>query len=752
MCISTCTTKVSDQILRDRDPWVMRSVLDQQTRMVTLAFHKEGYAAYNTEKCALYKVWKGGVHWDGAAFNNVKTIQPESWGQSYWEAEKGLNPWRISWQGDTQELYPIYKGYTILDDKVEFQYELTVEGQTIQVYEQPELVVNDDEILFIRVFRTSGMGDEIEIINGDLSLPRDGIQAFEERFDRIEHLEKPERFVSGSGSQYWLDRNGCNTCHEVSQKTIGPSYKQIAARYEYSDEVIDELATKVKLGGSGVWGDVPMTPHPNLDEEVIAGMVDYILSMEPEDEEYDENFEDEEDDEFTEIYTKPGFGAALEGLHPGLELQAIRSSSFKPRVGGMDFLPDGRLLISTWDSLGAVYAISGVTTGDTNQINIQRIAAGLAEPLGLKVVDDDIYVLQKQELTQLIDLDDDGITDQYKSLCNSWDVTTDFHEFSYGLEYRDGYFYAGLGLAMRLMPQELQLQDRGTVIKISPEGDYEPIMTGLRQTNGIGFGPEDKLYVTENQGQWVPACKIIEVEEGTFHGCRYGMGDRYDGLQEELPTVWLPQDEIGNSPGQPVMIPKGAYQGQLLYGEVTHGGLKRVFLDKVNGRYQGVGFRFTQGLEAGIIRSVFGPDDALYVGGVGMNGNWGWRERQFGLQKLEFKEQTVFEILKIEAQTDGFKLTFTEPLMEGIGESPEDYLVKQWYYKSTDDYGGPKLDMTELGKTVYISQDRTSVFLRIDGLKQGHVVYFLLNDKIQSTSEQKLWTGEAWYTLNEIPG
>ena len=69
----------------------------------------------------------------------------------------------------------------------------------------------------------------------------------------------------------------------------------------------------------------------------------------------------------------------------------------------MTFAPDGTLYVSTWDSLGAVYALEGVATGDTNQIEIRTYATGLAEPLGLEVVDGDLYVMQKHELTHLID-------------------------------------------------------------------------------------------------------------------------------------------------------------------------------------------------------------------------------------------------------------------------------------------------------------------------------------------------------------
>ena len=733
----------------------MRSVLDQQIRMVTLALHKDAYAAYNTQNCALYKVWRGGVHWDGAPFNNVKTIQPISWGDDYLGRPIDEKPWTIQRDGQTVIVEPQFRGYLLEDNQVTFRYELALSnGSIVTIYEQPEfLPLDGDEVGFQRIYRTEDVPDCLNIWNGSLQLPQNGEDTFVDYFEPFpEIIARPTRHVSGSGTQNWLDRSGCNTCHEVDERTIGPTYREIAGKYDRDEATILALVRKVKDGGSGVWGDVPMQAHPDLPENVIKGMLRYIMSLKPKEEFVQSRNVSDEIYQLEKISKKPGFGAALKGLHTSLDLQTIHPAWFQPRVGGMDFLPDGRLLISTWDSLGAVYALRNVAIGDTTKIEIDRIASGLSEPLGLKVVDGEIFVLQKHELTQLIDHDGDDIADEYKTICNSWGATPDFHEFSYGLEYKDGFFYAGLGLAMRLMPHELQDPDRGTIVKIGRDGSFEKIITGLRQINGIGFGPDNELFITENQGQWVPACKVIHVEEGTFHGCQYGTGALYKDEKITPPAVWLPQDEIGNSPGQPVLIPDGMYQGQLLHGEITHGGLKRVFLEKIQGSYQGAVFRFTQGLEAGIIRSVWGPDNALYVGGVGMNGNWGWEGKQYGLQRLEFTDKITFEILKIEATAVGLNLTFTAPLAEGQGEKTEDYYIQQWWYQTTPRYGGDKMDLKTLSpRKITVSDDGRHVYFEIPGMKEESVIYLLLNEELQSTSGQALWSGEAWYTLNNIP-
>src|SRR5690606_20772563 len=233
------------------------------------------------------------------------------------------------------------------------------------------------------------------------------------------------------------------------------------------------------------------------------------------------------------------------------------------------------LLVTTWDSVGGIYRLDGVETGNPTQISVKRIASGLAEPLGIEVVDGDIYVLQKHELTRLRDLDGDGLMDEYWAVCNSWGVTGDFHEFAFGLVYKEGHFYVTLSLAMRLMEGEKQHPDRGKTIKIAMDGSYEPLNYGLRTPNGIGLGPEDEIFVTDNQGQWLPANKLIHVNKGEYHGMAWGLPDT---LEEKPPftppAIWLPDVEIGNSPSEPILMQDGPYKGQMLHGDVSNGGIK----------------------------------------------------------------------------------------------------------------------------------------------------------------------------------
>jgi len=81
-----------------------------------------------------------------------------------------------------------------------------------------------------------------------------------------------------------IGASDCTTCHrlhkEAASASIGPSYSEVAAKYSpAADTTVDRLVHKIITGGSGVWGTVPMTPHPALAPADVKEMVTYILSL-----------------------------------------------------------------------------------------------------------------------------------------------------------------------------------------------------------------------------------------------------------------------------------------------------------------------------------------------------------------------------------------------------------------------------------------------------------------------------------------
>jgi cytochrome c len=76
-----------------------------------------------------------------------------------------------------------------------------------------------------------------------------------------------------------MKKNGCNACHSEDKKVIGPSYKDVAAKYKGDAGAVAKLTEKVKKGGSGVWGPVPMPPNTQVPDADIKKMVELILAL-----------------------------------------------------------------------------------------------------------------------------------------------------------------------------------------------------------------------------------------------------------------------------------------------------------------------------------------------------------------------------------------------------------------------------------------------------------------------------------------
>src|SRR5258706_3333755 len=94
-CGKNTTSSTND---RPYQPWVFRSVLDDQPRIITLALNDHLWAAYHTDSCSLYKVWKGQVHLQGAVYDNAHGPQPISIGDAWLKNPYG-RPWNVAKDG-----------------------------------------------------------------------------------------------------------------------------------------------------------------------------------------------------------------------------------------------------------------------------------------------------------------------------------------------------------------------------------------------------------------------------------------------------------------------------------------------------------------------------------------------------------------------------------------------------------------------------------------------------------------------------
>ena len=466
----------------------------------------------------------------------------------------------------------------------------------------------------------------------------------------------------------------------------------------------------------------------------------------------------------------PGDGLRLETVNPNYTLTNLRPPAFQPHVSGMDFLPDGRMVLTTsgdvsaggWvpnpDS-GEVFVLSNVTgSTSVDQVTYTKVAGGLRNPMGIQIIGDKWYVPERGQLTELTaDTNGDGLME--KKTLATWPNGGSFHEFAFGLIHDDDFFYVARSVAIdnggaTTNPQPGQTP--GTFIKIDRKTwQVSTIAGGLRTPNGIGFGPEGGIFVNDNQGAWLPASKMVQIKQDRFFNHFTNPSGPLDTKPVTQPVLWMPQNEIANSPSNPVMIKEGPFAGQMLWGDVTYGGLQRGFLEKVDGEFQGAVFRHSAGLEAGVNRTILGPDGAIYVGGIGEGGNWGEDGKlRFGLQKLTPNGGNVFDMATMSVIEGGFKITYTQPISDAaVARLKDAYKFKQWRYVPTSQYGGPKVDEESLLVTdATASEDRKTVTVKVDGLKPGRVVHVRSQRPFASSTGQELWNTEAWYTLNSLPG
>ena len=376
----------------------------------------------------------------------------------------------------------------------------------------------------------------------------------------------------------------------------------------------------------------------------------------------------------------PGDGLRLETVNPNYTLTNLRPPAFQPHVSGMDFLPDGRMVLTTsgdvsaggWvpnpDS-GEVFVLNHVTGATSaDQVTYTKVAGGLRNPMGIQIIGDKWYVSERGQLTELTaDTNGDGLME--KKTLATWPNGGSFHEFAFGLIHDDDFFYVARSVAIdnggaTTNPQPGQTP--GTAIKINRKTwQVSTIAGGLRTPNGIGFGPEGGIFVNDNQGAWLPASKMVQIKQDRFFNHFTNPSGPFDTKPVTQPVLWMPQNEIANSPSNPVLIKEGPFAGQMLWGDVTYGGLQRGFLEKVDGEFQGAVFRHSAGLEAGVNRTILGPDGAIYVGGIGEGGNWGEDGKlRFGLQKLTPNGGNVFDMATMSVIEGGFKITYTQPISD----------------------------------------------------------------------------------------
>jgi cytochrome c551/c552 len=469
-------------------------------------------------------------------------------------------------------------------------------------------------------------------------------------------------------------------------------------------------------------------------------------------------------------------------------------------VGGMTVLPNGDLGIST--RRGDVFIVENPTSA---RPFFRKFASGLHEILGLAYKDGAFYAVQRGELTRLKDTDMDGEADDFETVY-AWPISGHYHEYSFGPKIAsDGTFFVSANVAFGLDGQwwrgDSRVPWRGWVMKISEDGKMEPWATGMRSPAGIGM-IEEELFYTDNQGDWHGSGALWHVKKGAFTGHPAGLSwshmpnspvklktealytkvdPRYEPngrggyikpenvVDEEfvtlfeakeafpeitLPAVWLPHGVLGISNSEPIKIPEGhfgPFAGQILVGDQGQSLISRVFLEEVNGEYQGASFLFRKGFRSGVLRMAWAKDGSLFVGET--NRGWGSAgEANEGLQRLVWNRQLPFEMRAVRAMPDGFEIEFTKPVDRKTAEDIASYSVSSFIYKYHPVYGSPPVNEQESAiKGVKVSPDGMKARIVVDDLRRYYIHKITLHGVRAEENAYELVHPTAYYTLNNIP-
>jgi hypothetical protein len=194
----------------------------------------------------------------------------------------------------------------------------------------------------------------------------------------------------------------------------------------------------------------------------------------------------------------------------------------------------------------------------------------------------------------------------------------------------------------------------------------------------------------------------------------------------------------------------GPFSKQMFVGDQSHSTVMRVFLERVNGRYQGACFPFREGFSSGTLGLMFTADGSLMSNGT--NRGWGSRGREpHALERLVWTGKTPFEVLEMRAQHDGFELRFTEEIDTAAAANVGSYVMTTYDYIYQSSYGSPEVDATKPTiKSATVGSDRRSVRLVVDKLEAGHI-HELHLPGVRSATGLALLHPDAYYTLNQIP-
>ena len=399
------------------------------------------------------------------------------------------------------------------------------------------------------------------------------------------------------------------------------------------------------------------------------------------------------------------------------------------RVGAIDFFKDGRIAFATWS--GDVW-IGKFSDEKLSKITWHRYATGIFHGLGLKIVNEQIYVLGRDQITLLHDFNNDGEADFYENFNNDVQVTSNFHEFTFDLQtdsQGNFYFLKGGPVNPGGRGWGPLSNHHGSIFKVSPDGKkFEVHATGIRAPNGMGVGPNDEISNGDNQGTWVPVDYIHFSKPGEFIEVPDLSHQNTPPTKYSPHLCWVPYD-MDNSNGGQIWVPAnkgkwGPFEGRMLYLSYGKSSLFAVLQERVGDIPQGGVVKFPLKFATGLMRARFSPiDGQLYVAGLK-----GWQTngvKDGAIQRVRYTGKSVTMQESLHVSTQGITIGFTGALDKKTASDLQNWSIEQYNYLWSSNYGSAEYKVSKPDqkgtepvaiKSVKLSDDGKSVFLEVPGL------------------------------------
>jgi azurin len=344
-----------------------------------------------------------------------------------------------------------------------------------------------------------------------------------------------------------------------------------------------------------------------------------------------------------------------------------------------DFFSDGTAAVATMT--GEVWLVKGIDE-KLEKIRWKRFATGLNQPLGMKIVKDKLYVLGRDQITCLHDLNGDDEADFYECVSNAMQTSPGGHDFIVGLETdKEGRWYFASG-------------NQGVCRITAPnrwEEKLEVLGTGFRNPDGLGISQDGRFITTSGQeGDWTPASSIFQIELDHNLGAHFGAGGPKNGQLPEPVLMYMPRGEDNSASSQAFITGEkwASLQGDGNFVHLSSGGGSAwiVMRQNVKGRWQAAAVKISGNFDSGPQCARFNPNDGhLYVNG--MQGWGSYTPKDGCFQRVRFTGGEKPVPVGFEARDNGVLLRFNQPVKNADAAT---CFAQCWDYHYGPQYGSPE--------------------------------------------------------------